>query len=101
MNQDFRPHPVLVNYEASRDGIIRNRRLKNPLREMYNSHRYLRFTAGKKKYHNHRIIFECFYGLIKDGFVNDHKNGVKTDNFLSNLRVVTQSENSKLGKTGM
>jgi len=28
MDQNFKPHPVLVNYEVSRDGVVRNRRLK-------------------------------------------------------------------------
>ena len=99
MSQDFQPHPVLVNYEASHDGVVRNRRLKKPVGVVSNTG-YLRFTVGKKRYHNHRIVIECFYGLIKDGFVIDHKNGIKTDNSLSNLRVVTQSENTQMGKTG-
>jgi len=76
MNQDFRPHPVLVNYEASIDGVIRNSRLKKPV-GVLNNHGYLRFGAGKKNYYCHRIIFECHNGLIKDSLVIDHKNGVK------------------------
>ena len=48
MSQEFKPHPVLSNYEASRDGIVRNRRLKNTIKKMYNTMRYLMFTAGGK-----------------------------------------------------
>ena len=99
MDQDFRSHPVLVNYEASRDSVIRNRRLKKPVGWVDNQG-YLRFGAGKKNYYIHRIIFEAFNGLIKDGFVIDHINGIKTDNSLSNLQAVTQSQNTKIGKTG-
>ena len=99
MNQEFRPHPVLVNYEASCDGIVRHRILKKPVGWINNTG-YLRFTAGKKKYLNHIIIFECFNGLIKDGLVIDHKNNNKNDNSLSNLRAVTQSQNAKFGGTG-
>ena len=99
MSQDFRPHPVLVNYEASSDGVVTNRRLKKPDGVVNNSG-YLRFAAGKKTYYIHRIAYEAFNGLIKDGFVIDHKNGVRTDNSLSNLRAVTQSENNQMGKTG-
>ena len=99
MNQEFRPHPVLVNYEASRDGIVRNRKLKKPVGVVSNAG-YLRFSAGKKKYHNHLIIFECFNGLIKEGLVIDHLDGCPQNNLLSNLQAVTQSENLKKGRTG-
>ena len=74
MDQEFRTHPVLVNYEASRDGVIRHCRLKKPVGVVNNSW-YLRFTAGKKRYHNHRMIYEAFNGLIKDGFVIDLRDG--------------------------
>ena len=95
MSQDFRPHPVLVNYEASRDGVIRNRRLKKPV-GFLNNHGYLLFTAGgKKKYLCHRIVYEAFNGLIEDGLVIDHINGIKTDNCLENLQAISQSENTK------
>ena len=94
MSQDFRPHPVLINYEASRDGVVRNRRLKKPVGIVSNSG-YLRFGAGKKTYLCHRIIFECHNGSIKDSLVIDHINGIKTDNCLENLQAISQSENTK------
>ena len=59
MSQEFRPHPVLVNYEASREGVVRNRRLKKPVGYDNNSG-YLQFGAGEKKYYIHRIIYEAF-----------------------------------------
>jgi len=100
MSKEFRPHPVLSNYEASRDGIVRNRRLKKPFGYVNNAG-YLMFTVGKKGYLIHRVAFECLNGLIEDGLVIDHRNGVKTDNSLTNLQAVTQSENLKRGRTGM
>ena len=45
MDQDFRPHPVLVNYEASSDGVVRHRRLKKPI-GWVSKMGYLMFTAG-------------------------------------------------------
>ena len=99
MNQEFKPHPVLSNYEASRDGIVRHRRLKKPV-GCINNAGYLIFPFGKKIYLSHRIIYEAFNGLIEDGLVIDHKTGVKTDNSLQNLQAVTQSENLKKGRTG-
>ena len=83
MSQDFRPQPVLVNYEASRDGVVRNCRLKKPVGRV-NNMGCLMFTAGKKTYLNHRIIYEAFYGLIEDGFVIDHVDGFPQNNKLDN-----------------
>ena len=99
MSQDFRPHPVLVNYEASIDGVIRNRKLKKPVGWLNNSV-YLRFGAGKNNYYCNRIIFECHNGLIKYSLVIDHKNGVRTNNCQSNLQAISQSQNSQKGLTG-
>ena len=99
MNQDFRPHPILANYEISAEGIVRNRRLKKPVGTV-NNQGYLRFTAGRKRYLCHRIIYEAFNGLIKDGDVIDHKDSNPLNNAISNLQCISQSENSKRGKTG-
>lgn len=51
-------------------------------------------------------MWRHFYGPIKHGLVINHKNGIKTDNRIGNLEVVTESENQKhgyrvLGRTPM
>jgi hypothetical protein len=100
MNQEFRP--VLVNYEASRDGVVRHRKLKKPV-GVVNNMGYLNFTVGgekKKRYLCHRIIYEAFNGLIKDGCVIDHIDSNPKNNFLENLQAISQSENIKRGQTG-
>ena len=97
MSQDFKPHPVLVDYEASADGVVRHRRLKKPV-GFLNNRGYLRFGAGKKIYYVHRIVYEAHNGLIEDGFVIDHINGDITDNSVLNLQAITQRENIKKGK---
>jgi hypothetical protein len=99
MSQEFRPHPVLSNYEASRDGIVRHRIRKKPVGFVGNTG-YLKFSAGKKKYYCHRFTYECFNGLLKEGLVIDHIDGCPQNNLLSNLQAVTQSENLKKGRTG-
>ena len=99
MNQEFRQHPVITNYEASSDGVVRNRGLKKPVGSV-NNQGYLFTVGGKKRYLNHRFAFECFYGLIEDDFVIDHIDYNPKNNSLSNLQVITQSENIKRGKTG-
>ena len=100
MSQEFHPHPILVNYEASRDGIVRHCILKNPIGCLSNMG-YLMFSVRKKKYYIHREVYKTFNGPIKDGLVIDHRNGDITDNRLENLQAVTQSENTKKGRTGI
>lgn len=41
----------------------------------------------------HRIIWQAFVGPIPEGLQINHKNGLKADNRLANLEVVTPSEN--------
>ena len=41
----------------------------------------------------HRIIWVCFNGEIPLGKEINHKNGIKHDNRLENLEIVTRSEN--------
>lgn len=43
----------------------------------------------------HRLAWAAFNGLIPDDLQINHKNGVKHDNRLDNLEIVTQSENTK------
>ena len=44
--------------------------------------------------HVHRLVLEAFVGLRPDGLQCNHKDGNKTNNVLSNLEWVTQSENA-------
>ena len=41
----------------------------------------------------HRLIYETFVGKIKNGYEIDHIDGDKHNNNLTNLRMVTRSEN--------
>lgn len=51
----------------------------------------------KKTLAVHRLVWESFNGKIPDGFVINHKNGAKAWNRLSNLEVMTISENTAHG----
>lgn len=60
---------------------------------------YLRISAhrndmnGSRMWPVHRLVAEAFIGPIKNGSQVNHKNGVKIDNRLENLEIVTASEN--------
>ena len=68
----------------------------------------LRKENVSKTYRVHVLVAMAFLDFIPNGhkFVIDHKNGVRTDNRLENLQIVTQRENnqnyhkSKKGKIG-
>lgn len=41
----------------------------------------------------HRLVATTFLGIIPEGYHVNHKNGIKTDNSLLNLEIVTPQEN--------
>jgi hypothetical protein len=45
----------------------------------------------------HRLVWQYFYGDIPEELEINHLNGVKDDNRLDNLEIVTTSENNKHG----
>jgi hypothetical protein len=62
---------------------------------------YASFTLknknGNRKILAHRLVYETFIGPIPRGLVINHKDECKTNNTLSNLEIVTQSQNAKYG----
>jgi len=45
----------------------------------------------------HRLVVSAFIGPIPEGMQVNHKNGVRTDNRLENLEVVTPQQNTRHG----
>lgn len=58
------------------------------------SHGYIRIKVDIKSYSAHRLAWFYVYGEFPNGPI-DHINGVRSDNRISNLRVVTNSLNLK------
>lgn len=55
---------------------------------------HLCMNAVRKDVLAHRAVWQAFNGPIPDGLQINHKNGVRHDNRLSNLEVVTIRENA-------
>jgi len=100
----------LPDYYACNDGTIWSTKVSyryNPTGEMRlvrprthpSGYLYFGLFVGKgpnKKRlwrRGHRLVYETYVGKIKSGFELDHIDGDKHNNNLSNLRLVTHSEN--------
>ncbi len=82
-------------YKVSDKGYVKNIRSNRILSTSY-SHGYKIVKLSKnnklKTFYIHRLVLGTFTGNRRDLQVN-HKNGIKTDNSLTNLEWTTRSEN--------
>lgn len=86
-------------YEASSEGLIRNKRTGRTLR----THLYARHTSVRVKLYDghgkgatrsvHSVIAEAFLGPRPDGYQINHMDGDRTNNAANNLEYVTPKEN--------
>lgn len=92
------------NYEANENGDIRNIKTGRIIsqRKMKQGYLLVDIQVNKKgkTFRAHRLIAETFLGEGKEGSHVDHKNRVRYDNRIENLRWVTPSENNKNRKFG-
>lgn len=56
---------------------------------------YVRTKLGGKMTFAHRIIWEMHFGAILPGMEIDHINGIRHENRIDNLRMVTRAVNCK------
>jgi len=104
------PIPRLKGYEASSFGRIKSleRRInrsrnqgtqfkKECILKQYDKGIYLTINIsldGKTaNYYSHHLIAEAFHGLCPDGYIVDHDDGNKRNNYPSNLVYRTQRQN--------
>ena len=60
-----------------------------------NAHGYRAITLNGQKFLIHRIIAQAFLDDFDDRLQVDHINGMRSANHVSNLRMVTKSENAQ------
>jgi len=80
---------VVIDFEAGECFDLKGKKLGSPT-----SNGYLRVTLMRREYRLHRLVWLWVHGEhVPDGMVIDHINGVKTDNRIANLRLVTPCQN--------
>ena len=94
LNELFNYKDGNLYWAASRQGVKVGGRAGT-----LNNNGYRHVRVDGKLVGEHRIIYEMFNGPIPDGMQIDHINGVRDDNRIENLRVVTITENHHNRKT--
>ena len=90
-------------YYSTDDGLIYSEFSKKYLKPDITKSGYIQYKLKTKdnKYKSllgHRVVFACFSNVtLSDNFVINHIDENKTNNKISNLEQITQSENLKYG----
>ena len=93
------------NYMASKNGDIYSLKSKKILsKNRNNGNGYLIFCLcneklkKRKNYYQHRFIYEVFNGMIPKLMEVDHRNGVRNDNNINNLQLLSHKQNVEKSK---
>ena len=100
--KDYYKHPFISNYLGNKDGDIYSLISKKILsKNRNNGNGYLIFSfydsvnLKPKNYYHHRFIWEVFNGIIPKEMEVDHLYGIKSDNRIENLQLLTHNQNSE------
>lgn len=97
-NKEWRFVVDYPDYKTSNYGDIFSLKLNRMLIPQLDSKGYLLIKLTLDSYDNlsvHRIVYRAFVGEIAEDKVVDHKNRIRTDNFIDNLQESTYSENNE------
>ena len=93
---DLREIPGFPNYMVTMDGRVWSCRSKKWLKPGKNPDGYLTVVLCDGKMNTkkvHRLILETYIGPCPDGMITRHLDGIRSHNWLGNLRWGTKSEN--------
>lgn len=82
---------IYKGFTVKDDGTVINRFGKKVGFKQKNG--YMHVSINGKQVLMHRFVYEAFNGEIPEGYEIDHKNTVRDDNRLENLRIATPKEN--------
>lgn len=82
---------IYKGFTVKDDGTAINRFGKKVGYKQKNGYMYV--SINGKQVLMHRFVYEAFNGEIPEGYEIDHKNTVRDDNRLENLRLATPKEN--------
>jgi hypothetical protein len=102
MANEIKKHPVFTDYASDIEGncySFKFGKIKE-LKKVKHSRGYhqlnLSIKGKKKMYLCHRLIYECFNGVIPKGLQVNHKDvDDKTNNHLHNLELATDFQNKQ------
>lgn len=80
-------------HESSRPQNLKEKKLSDRFGQKGYLSVILYNSSGKFSFRNHRAIWIAFNGNIPKGMEINHKNGIKTDNSIDNLELVSRKEN--------
>ena len=101
----FYKHPVFSNYAANKNGKILSLKTGKIIKTNTCEGGYLKFNIYNKKlekpytYSHHRFVYEVFKGPIPKCLETDHINGIRTDNRIKNLQLLTPQQNVEKSKS--
>lgn len=93
----YNPRTGLLGWAINRPG--KNANVGDEAGTIRSDGRYRSFVFKHRRYYVHRVAWEIIHGPIADGMCIDHIDGDGLNNKLSNLRIVTRSENQRNRRT--
>ena len=90
--------PGEPNYQANKLGQIRttnyeHKNITKILKQSYTEKGYLKVNINQKPKRVHRLIAKTFLKDYDDNLQVNHKNGIKDDNKVENIEMVTAKQN--------